>query len=135
MINIDKKYETAIGELIFDKFPVEWMRFNMFNLDDIYYRIPMLVFRLKCRDGNLEKLQGIIDTYVGNEKWCVFNNPFSKKENYILSIEAIREMYIDGYGKGTLPNEKEYLGEEKYKALCEGAITDIPMLLNHICRG
>ena len=35
----DDKYETAIGKLLNDIFKMEWMRFNMFNVEDIYYYI------------------------------------------------------------------------------------------------
>ncbi|WP_207667196.1 hypothetical protein [Butyrivibrio sp. X503] len=129
---MDKQYETAIGKLLSDMLPVEWMRFTMFYVDDIYNGIPMLVFRLKSEDGNMESLQKSIDAFSGNEKWCVFMNPFSRKGNYILSIEPIKEMYLEGYDKGAPYNEKDYFGEDEYKALCERAVWDIPMLLDHI---
>ena len=132
MIKIDKTYETAIGKKICSILPVEWMRFNMFHSNDVYYNIPMLVFRTNCSDGNMVKLQKSLDMFEGNEKWSVFIDPYSRKGNYILSIEIVKEIYREGHRKGILFNEREYLGEECYKMHCEHAIEDIPPLLNHI---
>lgn len=132
MIKMDKSYETAIGKKICSILPVEWIRFNMFNLSNIYYNIPMLVFRLNYQDGNIEKLQKCLDTFEGNEKWNIFIDPFSRKGNHILSIEIVREIYQEGYRKGILYNEREYLGEKHYKLYCERAIQDIPLLLDYI---
>lgn len=59
MIKIDKSYETAIGKKICSILPIEWMRLNMFNLNNIYYNIPMLVFRLNDQDENMERLKNV----------------------------------------------------------------------------
>lgn len=132
MIKMDKSYETAIGKKICSILSIEWIRFNMFNLNNIYYNIPMLVFRLNYQDENMEKLKECIDAFEGNEKWNIFIDPFSRKGNHILSIEIVREIYQEGYGKGILYNEKEYLGEKRYEVYCERAIQDIPLLLECI---
>ena len=134
MMEMDQTYEAAIGKKICEILPVEWMRFKMYHSEDIYSCIPMLVFRLNFLDERMEGLKECIASFKGKERWDVFVDPFSKKGNYILTIEIVKEIYQKGYENGAPYREREYLGEGEYRLRCEHAIQDIPALFEHICR-
>lgn len=112
--------------------PVEWIRFNMFKINDIYYTIPMLVFRLSYLDENMERLKVCVDSFKGREGWTIFKNPLSKNNNYILSIDVVEEIIIKSYKDNKVYNAREYLGDEDYEMICRNAIQDIPNLLEAI---
>lgn len=129
----DDKYETAIGKLLNDNFKMEWMRFNMFNVEDIYYNIPMLVFRVENEyDENIWELKEYVENINTINLWTIFRFPFSKKKNYILTLDIVRKIYINQFENKFDFDLQEILGKEKYEKLCEEAIADIPLLYSNI---
>ena len=129
---MDKEYETMIGKVICDILHVEWMRFTMFHTEDRYLSIPMLVFRIKKNDENWYKLLECIDNFEGNAKWVIFQHPFTKKINYILSIDALRKFYLETTEIKCF--QMDYFEEEPYKMYCDNAIQDIPLLADYIMK-
>lgn len=126
---MEKQVETILGHTVVDFLPVEWIKYTMFHIEEKYLHVPMLVFRLIEKDNKFEKFVECINAFEGNSKWVVFRNPFSRKENYILSIYELKEMYqID---KEELPSQREYFGDG-YEKICDNAISDIVELTEHI---
>lgn len=129
----DDKYETAIGKLLNDNFKMEWMRFNMFNIEDIYNNIPMLVFRI---EGDYAEYIWKLKEYVENiqtiNQWTIFRIPFSKNKNYILTVDVVREIYMNQFKEELYFDIQQILGKEKYNKLCEESIADIPLLYSNI---
>ena len=108
----------------------------MYSSDDIYKNIPMLVFRLSNSSMNerVKELEKCVDGFQGINSWKVFRDPLSRKGNYLLTIAIIESIRKECYEKGTDYDEKEYLGDRRYRLYCEQAILDIPLLAEHIKR-
>ncbi|WP_143405005.1 hypothetical protein [Eubacterium uniforme] len=131
--SIEKFYETAIGKLLNDYYKIEWMRFNMFNLEDIYYNIPMLIFRVeKDYDECICKLKEYVENIQTINSWTIFRFPYSKNKNYILTLDMVRNIYMNQFEKQFNLDLQQILGKEKYEKLCKEAITDIPLLYSSI---
>lgn len=131
---MDNSYEIAIGKKICDILPVEWIKFNMFNTNDIFNTIPMLVFRVNYLDENMDRLKNCINLFKGRESWKLFRNPLSRNNNFILSIEVVEKILLKSFEDNKLYNERDYLGDEEYEMKCINAIQDIPLLseaINH----
>ena len=126
--------EKIIGKIIHDRLPVEWMRYNMFSSDNIYKNIPILVFRLNesDMDDQVKKLEDSVESFEGKNKWKVFKDPLSRKGNYLLTLALMENFRKECYEKNVVYNEKQYLGNDRYKLYCEQAIQDIPLLAEHI---
>lgn len=131
---MERSGEMIIGEIIHNRLPVEWMRFNMFQADNIYRNIPILVFRLKetAMDEQVKKLENSVESFKGNMTWKVFKDPLSRKGNYLLTLAVMEGMRKECYEKGIYYNEKEYLGNSRYRLYCEQSVSDIPLLAKHI---
>ena len=128
------KNETCIGKIIHAKLPIEWMRYNMYTEDDRYRNIPMLVFRVQesCPEDLVDALKKCIDNFEGKISWKVFKNPLTRKDNYLLSISELKDLYMQSYSEQIQYNQIDYFGAERYKKFCDDAILDIPMLAKHI---
>lgn len=126
--------EKIIGKIIHNRFPIEWMRYNMFYSENIYRNIPLLVFRLREEElgKQLEGLQNCIASFKGETEWKVFKDPLSQKGNYLLTLAIMEDFRRKCHEKGMDYNEQEFLGSEKYKSCCEEAVHDIPLLAKHI---
>lgn len=133
---MEQSKEKIIGNIIYNNLPVEWMRYNMYSSDDIYKNIPMLVFRLSNSSMNerVKELEKCVDGFQGINSWKVFRDPLSRKGNYLLTIAIIESIRKECYEKGADYDEKEYMGDRKYRLYCEQAILDIPLLAEHIKR-
>lgn len=134
MIDLLKENETSIGKKLKEVLPIEWMRYNMFNMEEPYRNIPFLTFRLKKKDETFDELKMAVEEFRGNEEWEIFKDPFSKKGNYILSLSILKQLYEKRAITDDFINEKSYFGELEYKKLCDNALEDIPELLKHIQR-
>ena len=129
--NMDKEYETMIGIMLKNYLPIEWMRYTMFHISDVYSRIPMLVFRLKEKDEKFDTLLKCIENFKGNANWEIFRTPYTRKENYFLTVSEVKQMY-QGEKEKLMP-QKDYFGDE-YIKICDKAVSDIPELASHIER-
>lgn len=126
--------EKCIGNILYAKLPIEWMKFNMYIEADKYRNIPMLVFRLQesCPKYMLDNLKKSIENFEGILNWKLFKDPLSRKGNYLLTVSALEDMHRKCYIGQIQYNQKDYFGVEKYKKYCDCAIYDIPMLAKHI---
>ena len=126
--------ETCVGKALCAKLPIEWMRFNMYHEAEKYRNIPMLIFRMQkaCPVDLIERLKECIDNFEGNVKWRMFKHPFSRNENYLITISELEDLYRKCYEGQIQYNQNDYFGIENYKKYCEYAIQDIPMLAKHI---
>lgn len=130
----NQNYETKVGRLIREHVNVEWMRYNMYKKSDMYANIPLLVFRIcEGEEKKIENLKQCISDYEGKNKWKLFINPLTRKNNYILSLDIMEKMYSD-YSEGVLVelNPKDLLGEKEYIKLCETAIQELPQLITYL---
>ena len=126
--------EKVIAEIIHSHLPIEWMRYNMFSSNNIYKNIPVLVFRLDTsnEDTKIEKLEKCVTDFKGKCSWKVFRNPMSRNGNYLLTITIVENIRKECRDKKKVYDERDYLGEDRYKLCCEQAIQDIPLLAKHI---
>lgn len=133
---MEKNQEKIIGKIVHNILSIEWMRYNMFSTNDIYRNVPMLVFRLEesAPMENLKKLESCVRNFKGEKRWQLFQDPLSKKGNYLLTISIIKDIRVECYKKNIIYNEKEYLGDENYKICCRQAVQDIPLLAEHIIK-
>lgn len=131
---MERNDEKIIGKIIHNRFPVEWMRYNMFSSENIYRNIPLLVFRFREEElgEQLEGLQNCVVSFNGKIAWKIFKDPLSPKGNYLLTIAIMEDFRRECYEKGMIYNEQEFLGSERYKLFCEDAVHDIPLLAKHI---
>ena len=128
------KNETCIGKIIYSKLHIEWMRYNMYIESDKYRNIPMLVFRVQesCPENLVDTLKECIDSFEGKICWKLFENPMTRKTNYVLSISELEDLYKQSCSEQIQYNQIDYFGAEKYKKFCDDAILEIPMLAKHI---
>lgn len=128
-----KENEIIIGKLFKEVFPIEWMRYNMFHCEDIYFRIPNLLYRYEeGYDETCEiELGKCLKEFKGKQKWVTYHPSYCHNQNYILTIKVAYEKFIECEKNGISYNEKEEFGSE-YKKLCDEAIEDIPYLEEHI---
>lgn len=126
--------EKIVGKIIHNRLSIEWMRYNMFSLNNIYKNIPMLVFRVNKTSENeqLKRLEECVASFQGKNSWKLFKDPLSVKGNYLLTIAIIENIRKECREKHLIYNEKEYFGDDMYKSYCERAIQDIPFLAEHI---
>lgn len=131
-----KNNETCIGIILHSKFPIEWMRYNMYIESDKYRNIPMLVFRLQepCPENLINNLKMCVESFEGNANWKVFKDPLSGKGNYLLTISELEDLHKTCCEGQVQYNQMDFFGIEKYKSYCDCAIHDIPMLEKHIIK-
>ena len=110
------------------------MRGSMFNPDNIYDRIPSTycIFPIEDSEASLKILSNALESFQGNCKWCVFKGPFSRKNLYVISTEAVRKYEHECFEKEMTCSEQEYFGEQEYKLLCENAVADMEELCNWV---
>ena len=110
------------------------MKGSMFNPDNIYDRIPSTycIFPIEDSEASLQILSNALESFQGNCKWCVFKGPFSSKDLYVISTEAVRKYEQECFEKEMTCSEQEYFGEQEYKLLCENAVADMEELCNWV---
>lgn len=130
------KYEKIIGMYFKEVLPLAQCRYNMYYTEDIYYRIPQLVYRLSNDIENQEIyniIKKCIESFEGNLKWTEFESLYNKKVfNHSIAPLSLYNMQKENFIVNKCLSEKEYFGEERYQLLCEKAIEDIPALYKHI---
>ena len=129
-----KNDERLVAYILESKISLEWIRYNMYDSDDIYRNIPILVFRFDetCNESISERLNKVITSFSGIEKWCIFRHPVTRKETYILSIEQWRDILFTR-DKMLLEKKIElFKKSDEYRKCCKGAIEDIPLLAKYI---
>lgn len=126
---------TFIADYFKESYPMAQLKREMFNKDDIYKRIPELVFRFKENTtlDAYEDLKKCIELFSGNLKWTIFAGFYGKKKvNYSLVPQEVYQMHKKLFENDEVILPKEYFSPETYKKLCEEAVADIPELYEFI---
>lgn len=126
---------TLIAEYLKKHYPIEQMRYTMYVEEDVYYRIPALVFRFSQNaDKNLYfELKNCVESFQGSLSWTVFESFWGKNiKNYLLAPLEVCEMEKALFEKGVTMAEKDFFPQANYKVLCEKGIGDIPNLYEHL---
>jgi hypothetical protein len=126
--------QSRLPHIVRHAFYLIQMRGSMFNLDNIYDRIPSTycIFPIEDSEASLKILLNALESFQGNCKWCVFKGPFSRKNLYVISTEAVRKYEQECFEKEKTCSEQEYFGEQEYKLLCENAVADMEELCNWV---
>ena len=130
-----QNYSLLIANVLTKRFSFDFARLSMYHHDDIYFRIPRLIFRLKSVDINkYGEIKDCVETFNGNLKWTLYKSLFSRKNNYIIAPFIVYEIERDHFLKGTSIEEEEIISTNDYKNICDKAIEDIPNLADHIIK-
>jgi hypothetical protein len=127
--------ERLIGCYLDETLPLEQCHFNMYQKEDIYNRIPILVFRVsrEFNNGVYDGLRKTIETFNGKLKWVEYECFFGRKvKNHIISPLEYYEYEKHNFDNNQYLRAEKYFSLERYKQLCELAIEDIPDLLEHL---
>lgn len=127
--------ETLIANYLTNNYPIRQIKNMMYFPDDIYYKIPTLVFRFdKLLNTEIyEELKRCIEGYKGKLKWTMFESFYGKKvRNYIICPIEEYNMQKSCFEKNIFMSPQEYFSKKDYNYLCENAIKDIPLLYVYI---
>ena len=126
--------ETAIGKYLNENFPTKQVRYNMYKTEDIYSEIPQLIFRFDDDESPYyNAFSEALKTFNGNLKWVIYKGFYGRKvHNYSLVPQEVYDMQKFMYENELMMSPKEYFPEPVYRELCEKAISDIPLLLEHL---
>ena len=126
--------QSRLSYIVKHAFYLIQMRGSMFNPDNIYDRIPSTycIFPIEGSEASLQILSNALESFQGNCKWCVFKGPFSRKNLYVISTEAVRKNEHECFEKEMTCSEQEFFGEQEYKLLCENAVADMEELCNWV---
>lgn len=127
----EQDYSKLIAEIIKKKFPFEQAKLKMYHIDDRYYRIPSLIFRLKETD-KYNEIKVCIERFSGNLKWTLYRYKYSRKDNYVIGPLILYEIERDYLGNEQINDVKDVLSKDDYQQYCEKAIEDIPLLAKHM---
>jgi hypothetical protein len=75
-------------------------------------------------------LVNCIKGFKGNIDWDIFRDPYTRKDNYIISVKELNQLYT--LDKNDMPSQIEYFGKERFYNICDKAISDIPNLNDYI---
>ena len=124
-----------IADYFKENFSMRQLKYEMYFSDDIYYKIPELVFRFSddVKLEAYEEFKECIETFSGNLEWTIIEDFFGRKNiNYSLSPKGMYQYYKDQFAKDEFPSQEEYFSEEIFKKICDDAIEDIPDLYKYI---
>lgn len=127
--------ETLIADYLKENFPIKQMKRKMFFPNDIYYKIPILVFRFdKLLNPEIyTELRQCIEKFQGNLDWTMFESFYGKKvKNYIICPTKVYQMQKTCFNEKKIMSTQEYFSKRTYKYLCEMSIKDIPLLYAHL---
>lgn len=127
----NKDYSVLIAQTLNRNFSFEQAKLKMYHDDDIYYRIPRLVFRLKEKNSYGE-IKKCIESFDGILKWTLYRYEFSRLDNHVIAPSILYELERNYFKTEQKIDEKEILPIDEYKSICEKAIEDIPKLAEHI---
>lgn len=122
-----------LGYIISSKIRFEWMKVSMFDPKEKYARFPVLYFRFYSEDmkTNIEKISKVLNSYCGQNKWCIFKYPFSKKNIYSISVNQYYE-YVIRTSIEDYVSPQTYFGEDYYRELYDSVIEDIELLCDYV---
>ena len=125
-----KQISTELNHLLWETLelykPFESPRICFFSSENIYDRLPGLVFRFKnATSEDYVKLQNCLETFTGNEKWICYKlvNTIIPTSNYIIETKSSYDL--------SLENELSF---DKIKITCDKAFDDMIPLCEHLNR-
>ncbi len=127
--------ERIIADYLKENFPMGQLKYKMYFSDDIYYKIPELVFRFSddLTPEVYDDFKKCVESFPGKLKWTIIEDFFGKRKvNYSLSPNIMYQYYKDQFDREEFPSQEEYFSEETYRKSCEDAIEDIPRLYKYI---
>ena len=127
---MEKYYENIIGKIFKELLPIEWMRFTMFHVDAPYFKVPYLLFRVYEENEKFYEICDRVKEFKGNAKWMIIRCPLEHHVNHILTIEEMET--FNAQEKGHFLSNEEFFGKERFRELCDKAISDIPSLAEYL---
>lgn len=127
----NQDYSKLIAQILRKKFPFEQAKLNMYLDNDIYNRIPNLIFRLQ-ETSKYSEIKACIESFHGILQWTLYKYEFSRKDNYVIAPLILYEIEKNYINKAQNTNEREVIPEDDYESICKNAIKDIPKLAEHI---
>lgn len=134
-MNLYQDNSLLIAQTLTKYFPIEQARLSMYHVDDIYYRIPCLVFRLQGHNNgtSYNDIKVCIDSFIGNIKWTIYKYRFSRKDNYVLAPYILYQIEEKMYTERIRNlNINDLIQIDEFRDICEKAIEDIPKLAEYI---
>lgn len=124
-----------LGNYMLNKFPLKQLKFDMYDIHNIYEQIPSLFFFLQDLP-NKEKIYlqifNSITLFNGKLKWILCQVKPSKKSYAIIPIIALKNYSIDIFSSYETLSKDEMKSLYNYTNICNKAIIDIPNLLLHM---
>ena len=127
---MNQEYERIIGRILENLLSIEWMRNPMFFVDNRYWSIPSLVFRVNEENEIFFELKSKIEQFKGKMGWKIISHPLKHHTNYILSIKEMESFFRQE--REDFVSQEVFFGEEVYRDLCDKAIDDIPLLAEYL---
>jgi len=129
------KNERLLANFLSEILPLEQCRYNMYHEENIYSRMPVLVFRIAkgFNDNLYNELRESVESFQGNLKWTEYESFAGKRvKNHIISPIEYYEFEMNSFHNNFYQREQDYFQSDIYKRLCELAINDIPDLYLHL---
>lgn len=119
-----------LGMIIHEKMKVEWMKGSMFDPRDVYSYFPSLRLRFyqSTCDADVKRIQTVLESYNGLNEWCIFKQPFSRTDIYVISVIQFRDYKLYLSQQSDFITARQYFGDDKYKELCNSIISDLESL-------
>jgi len=127
--------EKILAEYFWKNYPIEQMKGSMYRKDDIYFQMPMLIFRFstKLDEKIYDELKECIESFEGHLKWTEFKNFIGRRIwNHFIAPISYYEKSKYAFENDVIMSDREYFSDEEYRKLCEKGIEDIPLLFEHI---
>lgn len=129
-------YTCAIPELLFKKYKVKQIRWEMYDKKNIYSNVANVTFYLEessSSDQSYIEISNVLESYKGKLKW-VLKKSIGSRYNYSIIPEIIYKVDKDNFDKlnKKFVRAKDLLDEKTYRKICDLAIQDIPHLYEYL---
>ena len=129
-------YTCAIPELLFKKYNVKQIRWEMYDKKNIYSNVANVTFYLEessSSDESYIEISNVLESYKGKLKW-VLKKSIGSRYNYSIKPEIIYKVEKDKFDEinKKFVRAKDLLDEKTYKKICDVAIQDIPDLYKYM---
>lgn len=128
-------YTCVIPELLFNKYQVKQIRWEMYDKNNIYSNVANVTFYLESSssDESYIVISNVLESYKGKLKW-VLRKSIGSRYNYSIIPEIIYEVEKDNFDalNKKIVRAKDLLDEKTYRKICDLAIQDIPHLYEYL---
>ncbi len=129
-------YTCAIPELLFKKYKIKQIRWEMYDKKNIYRSVANVTFYLEESSSNNEsyvEISNVLESYKGKLKW-VLKKSIGSRYNYSIKPEIIYKIEKDNFDElnNKFVSVKDLLDERTYRKICDLAIQDIPDLYDYM---